>query len=169
MSAPAESVAVELPTAMHTRALGEAIGRAARRGDWIALSGPLGAGKTALVQGIAAGLGVSDDEPVISPTFVLVREYAGRERLFHADLFRLGGADELEMIGLAEMRAMGVVAVEWADRFPSQVPAEALRVAMEYVGEARRAALTGVEQTVLRVMADFREAERRVSSGGLSG
>ena len=85
-------------------------------GDVVLLSGPLGAGKTAFVRGLARGLGVDPDE-VSSPTFTLVHEYrGGRLRLFHADLYRLGtaGAEEL---GLDELGVNdGVLAIEWPDR-----------------------------------------------------
>src|SRR5205823_740932 len=70
-----------------TRALGEAVGGLLERGDVVALSGDLGAGKTAFVQGAARGLGVA--EPVVSPTFTLVREYRGRVAIHHLDVYRL--------------------------------------------------------------------------------
>jgi tRNA threonylcarbamoyladenosine biosynthesis protein TsaE len=80
------------------------------------LSGPLGAGKTAFVRGLARGLGLDPDE-VSSPTFTLVHEYrGGRLRLFHADLYRLGRAGA-EDLGLDELGVRdGVLAIEWPDR-----------------------------------------------------
>jgi tRNA threonylcarbamoyladenosine biosynthesis protein TsaE len=87
-----------------------------RAGDVVLLSGPLGAGKTAFVRGLARGLGI-DPEDVSSPTFTLVHDYrGGRLRLFHADLYRLGtgGAEDL---GLDELGVNdGVLAIEWPDR-----------------------------------------------------
>ena len=80
-----------------TGALGERLGRELRRGDIVLLQGELGSGKTCLAQGIARGLGCTAN--VTSPTFVMVNEYAGRERLFHADLFRVGAVEELEELG----------------------------------------------------------------------
>jgi tRNA threonylcarbamoyladenosine biosynthesis protein TsaE len=82
----------------------------------VLLSGPLGAGKTAFVRGLARGLGVDPDE-VSSPTFTLVHEYrGGRLRLFHADLYRLGRAGA-EDLGLDELGVQdGVLAIEWPDR-----------------------------------------------------
>ncbi|MFY9615385.1 MAG: tRNA (adenosine(37)-N6)-threonylcarbamoyltransferase complex ATPase subunit type 1 TsaE, partial [Candidatus Dormiibacterota bacterium] len=99
-----------------TLILGEALGRSARPGDVILLAGPLGAGKTVLVQGIAAGLG--SVATVGSPTFVLVRQYNGRLPLVHADLYRLEGRKEIDGLGLLELSEPGVLVVEWADRAP---------------------------------------------------
>jgi len=123
-----------------TLRLGAALGRVLRGGDLIALSGPLGAGKTHLVKGIAAGLGVAADEPVVSPTFVLAREYVGRLRLYHLDAYRLSGADELVDLGFEEMLAdpVGVVAVEWADRVPEALPPPAWRIELVHVDETTR-------------------------------
>ena len=99
-----------------TEQLAATIAAELRAGDVVLLSGPLGAGKTAFVRGLARGLGV-DSEDVSSPTFTLVHEYrGGRLRLFHADLYRLGtgGAEDL---GLDELGVSdGVLAIEWADR-----------------------------------------------------
>jgi tRNA threonylcarbamoyladenosine biosynthesis protein TsaE len=103
-------------SAAETGAAGRRLGEAAEAGDVLLLSGTLGAGKTALVQGLAAGLGSASE--VLSPTFVLVRQYPGRLELVHADLYRLGNREEMEALGLLELSAAGVLAVEWADRAP---------------------------------------------------
>ncbi len=123
-----------------TVALGAAIGRRLRAGDFVALRGALGAGKTQLVKGLAAGLGVPPEEPVVSPTFVLVREYAGRLKLYHIDAYRLHGLEELLALGVEEMtRETGaVVALEWADRVPGAAPAEALLIDLEHGGANTR-------------------------------
>src|SRR5919201_3763170 len=84
-----------------TRAIGAAVAGLLDPGDVIGLSGDLGAGKTRLVQGAAAALRVED--PVVSPTFMLVREYDGRVPVHHVDAYRLSGAAELEDIGLDEV------------------------------------------------------------------
>ena len=85
----------------------------------VGLTGPLGAGKTCFVQGLARGLGVPDGERVASPTFNIVLDHAGRLPLHHVDLYRLGDEGELAELGLGELLASGgVSAVEWLDRFP---------------------------------------------------
>ncbi len=103
---------------VETEALGQTIAHFLIPGTVIALFGELGAGKTALIQGIAAGLGIQ--EPVTSPTFTIVNEYhGGRLPLFHFDLYRLGGEDELYDIGWEDyLHRGGVCAVEWSERAP---------------------------------------------------
>jgi tRNA threonylcarbamoyladenosine biosynthesis protein TsaE len=108
-----------------------------RPGDVLLLSGDLGAGKTAFVRGLAAGLGI-DPAEVSSPTFTLVHEYrGGRITLYHADLYRLTqtGTEEL---GLEERRvAAGILAVEWPDRLVHPIQG-AVTVEMEIAGETTR-------------------------------
>ena len=112
-----------------TRAIGRAIGVAARPGTVLALIGELGAGKTQLAKGVAAGLGVSSI--VNSPTFVLMNEHEGRLRLYHADVYRLGDPEEALAAGLLDDRqADGVVLVEWADRLVGWLPAERLEITL---------------------------------------
>lgn len=110
-----------------TRAIGQAIGRAARPGALIALTGPLGAGKTQLAKGIAEGLGVTG--VVNSPTYVLMNEHPGRLRLFHIDAYRLADADEAFAAGLLDERqAAGVTVIEWADRLAGHLPDDRLEI-----------------------------------------
>jgi tRNA threonylcarbamoyladenosine biosynthesis protein TsaE len=104
------------PSVTETVAAGQRLGEVAEAGDVLLLTGALGAGKTVLVQGLAAGMGAGAD--VASPTFVLVRQYRGRLELVHADLYRVEGREEAEALGLLELSATGVLAVEWADRAP---------------------------------------------------
>lgn len=101
-----------------TEALGQRLAQLLSPGTVLAFFGDLGAGKTALIQGIAAGLGVR--EPVTSPTFTIVNEYhSGRLPLFHFDLYRLGGEDDLYEIGWEDyLNRGGVCAVEWSERAP---------------------------------------------------
>ena len=85
----------------------------------IALSGDLGSGKTALVQGLAKGLDVSEQYYITSPTFTLINEYPGRFPLYHVDLYRIDDPFELEDIGLDEvLRADAVIAIEWSEKLP---------------------------------------------------
>jgi tRNA threonylcarbamoyladenosine biosynthesis protein TsaE len=107
-------------SAEETVSEGRRIGQALHGGEVIGLYGPLGAGKTHLVKGIADGLGAGHEETVNSPTFVLVNEYSGRLRLYHVDAYRLDSPADLERIGFEELPgADSVVVVEWADRVES--------------------------------------------------
>jgi tRNA threonylcarbamoyladenosine biosynthesis protein TsaE len=122
-----------------TLALGEELGQRLKQGDCVSLVGNLGAGKTALVRGIARGLGVTDARMVSSPTFVLVQEYAGRLPIYHIDLYRLHDAPaELEAMGLDEMLADGVVLIEWADRAAKALPSRRWNVSLEIAGARSR-------------------------------
>ena len=115
-------------SAAATEALGAALAPALRAGDVIALSGPLGAGKTRFVAGLARGL--APGARVRSPSFTLVNEYAGAPPLFHLDLYRLERAPEAESLGLEEYAERGVLAVEWGERLPGAWLAEALAIAI---------------------------------------
>lgn len=108
------SAELQLAGLEQTEALGRRLGEAVRAGDLILLEGPLGAGKTALVRALAAGLGCADE--VVSPTFVLVRHHRGRLPLVHADLYRLQDRAAIDHLGLLELAEGGVLAVEWAER-----------------------------------------------------
>src|SRR5689334_9132507 len=110
-----------------TRALGEELGRGVlRAGDVVVLSGELGTGKTALAQGVGRGLGV--DGPVVSPTFTLVREYEGRIRLCHVDLYRLERVQEIHELGIEEQLEESVTLIEWGEVAASALPADRLEV-----------------------------------------
>lgn len=108
-----------------TEAAGAALADTLTPGDVVLLDGPLGAGKTAFVRGLARGLGARPAD-VSSPTFTLLQEYAGPVALFHADLYRLS-PPEVGDLGLLELSADGILAVEWPDRWPD-APASAVRV-----------------------------------------
>ncbi|TAL11666.1 MAG: tRNA (adenosine(37)-N6)-threonylcarbamoyltransferase complex ATPase subunit type 1 TsaE [Nitrospirae bacterium] len=128
----------ETTSAEATRAIGQLLGEACAGGETIALIGPLGAGKTCLVRGLAAGLG-APAEAVTSPTFVLIHEYAGRVPLYHVDLYRLDARDAVNGLGLEEyVDSAGVTVIEWADRAPAVLPGDHLRVAIEHLGGDRR-------------------------------
>jgi tRNA threonylcarbamoyladenosine biosynthesis protein TsaE len=116
-----ESMEIQVTDAEDTIKLGEIIGKTLTPGSIIALRGDLGAGKTVLVKGIARGLGI-EDEPV-SPTFVIMNAYEGAIPLYHFDLYRISGADELMGIGADEfLFGEGVSAVEWAERVDEILP-----------------------------------------------
>jgi tRNA threonylcarbamoyladenosine biosynthesis protein TsaE len=131
-----QSLSIESGSPAETRRLGARLGRLLRPGDIVLLSGELGSGKTCLVQGIARGLGVSG--PVTSKSFVLLGEYQGRLRLYHADLYRLEEPGQAEELALTEYCAPGALVVEWADRAWEVFPPEHLLVRLEIVGARER-------------------------------
>ncbi len=114
-------------------------------GAVVALIGPLGAGKTHLVQAIAQGLDVSDSRLASSPTFVLIQEYAGRLPIYHFDAYRLKNSGEFIDLGAHEyFEGKGLCLVEWADRVEDVLPQDHLRITMQIIGEtARRIAIEG--------------------------
>ena len=153
--------------AARTRALGRRLARLLRPGDVVLLQGPLGAGKTTLVQGVGAGLGV--EGPVNSPTFVLLARHdlpapedgsaprpADRpDALHHADLFRLTEIEEVEELALAEQAADGALLVEWPERGLEALPSEHLLVAIEFSRERddeRRLTFVAVGERYHRIL-----------------
>lgn len=118
---------VETHSEEATEALGRRIGARVRAGDCVALVGPLGAGKTALARGIAQGAGASGY--MASPSFVLIREYAGPVRVFHADLYRLERREDIDTLGLEDLiGSEGILVIEWADRAPWLLPDDHVRI-----------------------------------------
>ena len=105
------------------------------------LTGPLGAGKTCLTQGIARGLGV--EGYVRSPTFVLMTRHHGRLTLHHVDLYRINGAEAAWELGLDEqLSGGGVCVVEWADRAAELFPDSSLWIDLAYCGDENRRTLS---------------------------
>lgn len=151
-------VVIHLKTAAATRRLGQRLGALLQPGDVLGLDGPLGAGKTCLVQGLARGLGVPPEVAVSSPTFTLVNQYVGRYlgqpdgpasapvaaallplTLYHVDLYRLEGPRELDELGLWEAaESGGVMAVEWLARFPQALPADRLELTLDILPDGAR-------------------------------
>lgn len=127
--------------AAETFTLGKQVGEQLRGGEILLLDGPLGAGKTVFVKGLASALNL-DPEKVTSPSFTLVNPYAGRLPLFHIDLYRLDeGAAAANAVDLEELLsdAHGVVVIEWATRLgPYPLPANVWRVAIVGDGEEPR-------------------------------
>lgn len=119
-----------------TVALGGRLADALKTGRVVAFTGDLGAGKTAFVSGMARALGV--EERVTSPTFTIVNEYeGGRLPLFHFDMYRLGGADELFHIGWEDYLSRGgVCAVEWSERAEAALPRETVWVSIRRCAES---------------------------------
>jgi tRNA threonylcarbamoyladenosine biosynthesis protein TsaE len=120
-----------------TRVIGAVLGKLAEAGDTLLLRGELGAGKTCLTQGVAAGLGVAGY--VVSPTFVLVREYRGRLTLYHIDLYRLQGIDEVAEMGVDDyLYGNGICVVEWAEKGMGLLPREHLMIELQHLTTTRR-------------------------------
>lgn len=121
-----------------THAWGEALGAQLAPGDVIALQGDLGAGKTNFVQGLARGLGVTED--VNSPTFILANEYwSGRLPLYHIDAYRLENAAGAHGFGLDDyLNGEGVTVIEWAERVRDALPRDVLWIVLDYVSENER-------------------------------
>jgi tRNA threonylcarbamoyladenosine biosynthesis protein TsaE len=114
--APANSTSITTESEADTVRAGRELAVTLSAGDVVLLYGDLGAGKTAFVRGLAEGLGASPDE-VSSPTFTLVQEYrGGRVPLTHVDLYRLNNPREIEDLGLDEIAAGAVLAIEWAEK-----------------------------------------------------
>jgi tRNA threonylcarbamoyladenosine biosynthesis protein TsaE len=148
-----------LPDLRATQSLGAAIAQWLPAGTVILLDGDLGAGKTSLVQGIAAELGIV--EPVVSPTFVLVNEYLeGQIPLYHFDLYRLR-PEEVEPLTLdrywdgAEVDP-GLVVIEWSERLP-ELPTSYLRVNLQDDREGRRALVSIVGEVPNRDLEQFQK------------
>ena len=140
MAAP---LIVNAATAADTQAVAERLGGLLAPGDVLALVGPLGAGKTTFVQGLARGLKVPPDRHVASPTFALVNEHPGRVPLVHADLYRIENERELPELGLADAFDRAAVAIEWLDRFPDAAPAERLEIKIDFApGDGRTLTFT---------------------------
>ncbi|HET6394174.1 MAG TPA: tRNA (adenosine(37)-N6)-threonylcarbamoyltransferase complex ATPase subunit type 1 TsaE [Blastococcus sp.] len=119
-----------LPTPEDTHALGRALAEVLTPGDLVVLVGPLGAGKTALTQGIGAGLGVR--EPVTSPTFVISRVHrGGRVPLVHVDAYRLGGVADVDDLDLDASTEESVTVVEWGQGLVERLTDEHLEVRLD--------------------------------------
>jgi tRNA threonylcarbamoyladenosine biosynthesis protein TsaE len=116
-----------------TRAIGAAVAGLLGPGDVVGLDGDLGAGKTRFVQGAAQAMGA--EGPVLSPTFMLVREYDGDPPIHHVDAYRLSGPLELEDLGLEDVLSPeAVVFVEWADRVAAALPESWLELVL-HIGD----------------------------------
>jgi tRNA threonylcarbamoyladenosine biosynthesis protein TsaE len=121
-----------------TAALGKALAELLPDGTTVALDGPLGAGKTRLVQAIAATVGVAPGTAV-SPTFVLVQEYHGRRDVIHIDAYRLRDEDEFLSLGADEyLDSSALVLIEWAERIAGCLPLARLHIQIDDVGESAR-------------------------------
>jgi len=133
----------ETSSAAETIELGRTLASRLEPGDVVAFYGELGAGKTTMIKGIAAGLGVAD--VVKSPSFVIVTEYVGRLPVYHVDLYRLDEKSDFESIGLdSYLDGDGVCLIEWAERAEKVLPDTTTRVRMSVEGAGRRIEIAGL-------------------------
>jgi tRNA threonylcarbamoyladenosine biosynthesis protein TsaE len=131
-----------------TKALGKQIGQSLIPGDIILLFGNLGAGKTALVQGIALGLDIDPNYYVTSPTFTIINEYSAKTPIYHIDLYRIESFAEMDNLGLEEIiYGQGITIIEWAEKLfqgssnekPLYYPLDShLKISMEIIEENQR-------------------------------
>lgn len=122
-----------------TEKIGVFLGKLLAPGDFIALKGELGGGKTRFARGVAIGLGVSPDLPVTSPTYTLMNIYSGRIPLYHFDLYRLAGDDDVVDLGFSEyFSGDGASIVEWPERLSEELPSKRLEILFSYTGESER-------------------------------
>jgi len=137
--------------------LGESVGRVATGRLIIALIGDLGSGKTVFVQGLARGLAVPKEFMITSPSYTLINEYPGRVPLFHADLYRLSSAIDIESTGLFDtMVADGVVAIEWAERICEESLEEDMVIRFDIKeDDIREITLTGCGQTGMDLLREL--------------
>jgi ATPase, YjeE family len=110
--------------------LGEYIGSRLSKGDILALQGTLAAGKTTITQGIARGLGITEN--VTSPTFTLISEYYGRLPLYHMDVYRLDSTEDFLNLGVEEMLyGPGVCIIEWSEKVMSELPSSSILIRLD--------------------------------------
>ncbi|MBN1825587.1 MAG: tRNA (adenosine(37)-N6)-threonylcarbamoyltransferase complex ATPase subunit type 1 TsaE [Candidatus Eisenbacteria bacterium] len=126
MGAPEDPILFETGSPEETMELGARLGAVLRPGDLVLLRGDLGSGKTVFVRGVCRAFGCADR--VRSPSFVLVREYEGRVRVFHVDLYRLTGPGDWPNLGVEDRMAQGVALVEWGERIAGLYGGNALDV-----------------------------------------
>ena len=120
-----------------TRAVGRRLSGLLRPGDVVVLCGSLGAGKTAFVGGVADGLGI--DEPVTSPSFVLMRKYtSGFIPLVHVDVYRIGSLGEFDDLDVFEEARESVLVIEWGDAVAASLPDDHLKIVIEVTAETDR-------------------------------
>jgi tRNA threonylcarbamoyladenosine biosynthesis protein TsaE len=135
--------------------VGVALGRLLDAGDVVAFSGDLGAGKTCCIQGIAAGMEVSAETAVTSPTFTLIHEYAGRVPIYHVDVYRLNHEEDLYDLGYEEyFYGQGVTLIEWAERIAAFLPSDHLAIRLQVEpDQARRLQFQAVGARAAQVLA----------------
>lgn len=137
--------------------LAESLGRLLQGGDVVALSGPLGAGKTTFVGGLARGVGIFPEYPVTSPTFVYAHIYEGKMRLHHLDLFRIEDPSVLHELGITDLLGgEGASVVEWFEKFPETWTGEMVFVTIAFLeGDTRTLSAEGRGDRGKKLVADW--------------
>lgn len=140
MSAEADlKLSVFSTSARQTIAIGETFGRQLEAGDIVGLTGELGAGKTVLTKGIAAGLGFRESDMVTSPTYKILNRYEGRVTINHFDAYRLDGPGDFADAGGEDLLSGGSVCViEWAEQIAEALPANTIRIYISVLTESDR-------------------------------
>lgn len=125
-------------SAEKTQKVGEKFARKLSGGEVMALYGELGTGKTTFVQGLARGLGIK--EQIVSPSYILVRQYGKNPKLIHIDLYRLEKIRQVQDLGLGELfeDSDSIVVVEWADRMQSELPENYIKINFEFNNDSGR-------------------------------
>lgn len=128
-------------SAAATQGLGQELAQRLKGGEIIGLVGDLGSGKTTFVQGLAKALGVK--KRIISPTFIFIRPHplpSGRGVLYHVDLYRIRGLDDVKGLGLEEIwsESENITVIEWAEKIKEILPKKAIMTSFEYLGRDKR-------------------------------
>jgi tRNA threonylcarbamoyladenosine biosynthesis protein TsaE len=154
--------AIVLNNEGETRRFGARLARILPDGAVIALNGPMGSGKTRLVQGLAQACGV-DPLDVISPTFSLIHEYRGKRNVFHFDVYRIKDDGEFMALGPDEyFDGQGITVVEWAEMVTNCLPAERLEITLSPLdGAKRQAEVTGHGQAYKRILEQLPDGKPR--------
>jgi tRNA threonylcarbamoyladenosine biosynthesis protein TsaE len=144
-----------------TLSIGEIIGKQSVRGDVLALSGELGAGKTCLTKGIAQGLELPPCYTIASPTFTIINEYPCKLILYHIDVFRLTGDTNVDGMDYEEyFSSGGVVVVEWAEKIADLLPRNTISIYLSYGhDEKRRIEIMGEEYRIAKIANAMRKGE----------
>jgi len=126
-------------SAEETIAWGRKLAKRLRPPVLVLLSGELGSGKTTLTKGIVAGLNAATEDEVTSPTFTLIHEYGGGQRVFHGDLYRIENFHDFETLGLEDIFSKpAIVILEWSENFPLKTPWPQMRLQLQHLGGESR-------------------------------
>jgi len=131
-----------------TIALGKKIGAKLNSGDILAFYGDLGSGKTTMIKGVSLGLGVTEEDIVKSPSFIMVNEYKGRFPIYHIDLYRTRNIEEILSIGFDDyLYGNGVCLIEWAEKAEKELPENIIKVELEVLNQdERKIIITGLSE-----------------------